>query len=596
MAANPNNIKTSTKGAVASNQKIIWKAEHQEALEKLINIVTNPPVLAYANFDATFFVHVDASGQGLGAIMYQQLGDKIETVAYASRTLRPAEQRYHSTKLEFLAMKWAITHQFSHYLAYAESFKVFTDNNPLLYVMGLEKPNATTQRWVSDLADYNFSIHYRPGKINSDADCLSRMPLDIGKYVDLCSEEINLNIFQEMVGSIEAVSEVPQHIDPETVMSVNAVDLLEKDNSHLNMKEDQDSDPYIKPIKEGLFKMPKSVRSLKKQELLKPSRKLLKENSRLFLDEDGVLWRKNITGDQIVLPLKHRRLIYELLHHNLGHVGSERTYQLALQRVWWPTMKKDIEHFVRHQCVCRAQRTQSKPAVAPLVSIRSASPLEPVAIDFLHLEKASNGCQYILLITDHFTRFTQAYATTNKSALTAAKKLFGGYIPRFGIPARLLHDQGREFENQLFHHLEKFCGMVRSRTSPYHPMTNGACERMNSIVSQMLRTLPEKEKKKWPEKLNYLMFIYNSTQHSTTKMSPYFLMFGREPVLPIDFKLTGNSTRTLTITTYRDYVRDYESRMQEAYYLVNKFSNDAKDKSEQRWKMRLIANRLRVRE
>ena len=210
--------------------------------------------------------------------------------------------------------------------------------------------------------------------------------------------------------------------------------------------------------------------------------------------------------------------------------------------------------------------------------------MDLVAIDFLHLEKASNGCQYILLITDHFTRFTQAYATTNKSALTAAEKLFGGYTPHFGIPARLLHDQGREFENQLFHHLEKFCGMVRSRTSPYHPMTTGACERMNSTVLQMLRTLPEIEKKKWPENLNYLMFIYNSTQHSTTKMSPYLLMFGREPVLPIDFKLTGNSTRTLTITTYRDYVRDYESRMQEAYYLVKKFSNDAKDKSEQRWK------------
>ena len=110
MDSNPNNIKTSTKGAVASNQKIIWKAEHQEALEKLINIVTNPPVLAYANFDATFFVHVDANGQGLGASMYQQLGDKIETIAYESRTLRPAEQRYHIAKLEFLAMKWAITH------------------------------------------------------------------------------------------------------------------------------------------------------------------------------------------------------------------------------------------------------------------------------------------------------------------------------------------------------------------------------------------------------------------------------------------------------------------------------------------------------
>ena len=614
--ADQKDIKINAKGVIASSQKITWTPAHQQALETLIDVVTKPPILSYANFDADFFVHVDTSGKGLGAILYQQIDDKIETVAYASRSLKPAEQNYHSTKLEFLAMKWAITHQFSNYLAYAESFKVFTDNNPLLYVMGLEKPNATTQRWVSDLADYNFSIHYRPGTSNTDADCLSRMPLDIRKYVDLCTEETSLNSFQEMVERIEVVetpqhlepemdvvevpqhlepeidvSEAPQHLDPDMAISVNIIELLEKDQTYLDMKEDQDNDPYIQPIKDSLSK---SAKAPNKRQLTKTSKQLLKEKTRLFLDEDGLLWRKYLTGDQIVLPLKHRKLIYELLHSNLGHIGSERTYQMALQRVWWPGMKKDIEDYVRNQCVCRAQRTQHRPRVAPLVSIHSAGPLDLVAIDFLHLEKASNGCEYILLITDHFTRFTQAYATTNKSALTAAKKLFGEYIPRFGIPARLLHDQGREFENQLFHHLEKYCGMIRSRTSPYHPMTNGACERMNSTVLQMLRTLPENEKSKWPDKLNYLMFIYNSTEHSTTKMSPYFLMFGRKPLLPIDFKLTGVSKRTLTVTTYRDYVRDYEKRMQEAYYLVKKYSSEAKDKSEQRWRKRCIANKLKV--
>ena len=130
---------------------------------------------------------MDASGLGLGAILNLQIDDTMQTVAYASRTLKPSEKNYHSTKLEFLGLKWAICSQFHQCLAYADSFKVFTDNNPLLYIMSLDKPNATTQRWVSDLADYNFTIHYRPGKVKKDADCLSRMLLDIGKYVDLCS-------------------------------------------------------------------------------------------------------------------------------------------------------------------------------------------------------------------------------------------------------------------------------------------------------------------------------------------------------------------------------------------------------------------------
>ena len=101
-----------------------------------------------------------------------------------------------------------------------------------------------------------------------------------------------------------------------------------------------------------------------------------------------------------------------------------------------PIYKKILRSKFRTDApVCHSVIPEESPAVALLVSIRSTGPLELVAIDFLHLEKASNGCEYVLLIVDHFSRFAQAYGTTNKRALTAAKKLFGEYIPRFGIPA-----------------------------------------------------------------------------------------------------------------------------------------------------------------
>ena len=122
--------------------------EHQEALEELIHLVTNPPLLAYPDYSRPFFIHTDASAAGLGCILYQHQEEKYRVIAYGSRTLKPSEKNYHSTKLEFLAMKWAITDHLRNYLSYADGFGVYTDNNPLLFIMGLNKPNATIQRWV----------------------------------------------------------------------------------------------------------------------------------------------------------------------------------------------------------------------------------------------------------------------------------------------------------------------------------------------------------------------------------------------------------------------------------------------------------------
>ena len=128
--------------------------------------------------------------------------------------------------------------------------------------------------------------------------------------------------------------------------------------------------------------------------------------------------------------------------------------------------------------------------------------MELVTIDYVHLEKGVGGMEYILVIVDHFTRFTQAYPTKNKSALTAAKRLYNDFILRFGIPSQFLTDQGGEFENHLMRDLNKLCGVTKIRTTPYHPQTNGGCERMNQTLLKMLRTLPENLKSRWPESVN----------------------------------------------------------------------------------------------
>ena len=123
--------------------------------------------------------YTDASKEGLGAILYQTQDDRTDKViTYVSHSLKKSEWKYHSSKLEFLALKWAITDQFHEYL-YGGTFEVHSDNNPLTYVLTTAKLDATGQRWVASLANYNFTITYHSGKHNINAGALSRVPWNI---------------------------------------------------------------------------------------------------------------------------------------------------------------------------------------------------------------------------------------------------------------------------------------------------------------------------------------------------------------------------------------------------------------------------------
>ena len=149
----------------------------QLSFEQLKEALQNPPVLGFADYKKPFILHTDSSGTGLGAVLYQKdHKQKLRVISYASRSLTQAEQLFPAHKLEFLALKWAVTSKFKEYLyGTQQPFEVYTDNNPLTYVLSSAKLDATTQRWIADLASYDFSIHYRSGQHNTDADVLSRL-------------------------------------------------------------------------------------------------------------------------------------------------------------------------------------------------------------------------------------------------------------------------------------------------------------------------------------------------------------------------------------------------------------------------------------
>ena len=171
------------------------------SIEKLKDACTDTLILAYTNYKKPFRLNTDASEKGLGAVLYQTQDDGTQRViTYASRSLSKTEKNYDAHKLEFLALKWSVTERFHEYL-YGGKFNVYTDNNPLTYVLTTAKLDATGQRWIANLANYDFKIFYHSGKFNVDADSLSRIPWEIEPVCDtpldpvlLKSTIINLQI------------------------------------------------------------------------------------------------------------------------------------------------------------------------------------------------------------------------------------------------------------------------------------------------------------------------------------------------------------------------------------------------------------------
>ena len=160
--------------ALRKQNSIKWDLECQHTFDNLKELCTTTPILAYADFAKPFKLHTDASVLGLGTVLYQVHKGVEKVISYASRSLTKTETKYLVHKLEFLCLKWVITEQFYEYL-YGNTFDIYTDNNPLTYVLMTAKLDAMRHRWIAGLANCNFHIHYQSGKSNVEADALSRI-------------------------------------------------------------------------------------------------------------------------------------------------------------------------------------------------------------------------------------------------------------------------------------------------------------------------------------------------------------------------------------------------------------------------------------
>ena len=193
-------------------------------------------------------------------------------------------------------------------------------------------------------------------------------------------------------------------------------------------------------------------------------------------------------------------------------------------------------------------------------NVNATYPMELVHMDYLTIEATEGGKDvHILVITDHFTRYAQAIVTSLQTAKCTTQNLWDKFIVHYGLPEKILTDQGHNFESDLLKALCQIAQVKKIQTSGYHPQTNGQCECFNATLINMLGTLSEKPKGTWREQVPTLVYAYNCTMCNAMGFSPYYLMFGCKPCLPIDL-IFGTNLMDLR-GNHITYIENLKKRM-----------------------------------
>ena len=571
----------------AKKTHIEWTDIADSAFETLKTMCVNTPILAYPDYQLPFTLHTDSSTDGLGAVLYQKQNGKQRVIAYASRSVSKAESNYPAHKLEFLALKWAVCEKFHEYLYGTKPFEVFTDNNPLTYVLTSAKLDACGQRWVAKLANYNFSIKYRCGVSNTEADALSRIkwPEAISEKLDLDNRCMDTHIINAILTGAVSKSSLIESVSCNADVIPTELDKTTSKLSNINWMKEQRLDPnlgvIIRLIESGqLFK--RKLQGKDSTEL-----KSFLRNKRCLKLYKDVLYRKSYSDNsttkttmwQLVVPKLFRERALSGCHDDVGHQGILRTLSLLRERFYWPGMHEEATQYVMRCSRCLRRKTP--PQVAPLQPILVTQPLELVHMDYLSLEPSKGNIENVLVITDHFTRYALAYPSKTQTAQATARILWDNFICHYGFPEKFISDQGRNFESDLIKELCKIAGVKKVHTTPYHPQGNGQCERFNSTLCNMLGTLSDEDKSDWKSHLGCMTHAYNCTKHASTTYSPYYLMFGRHPRLPIDIEFGLKKPNSSDNSSKSRYIQKLRRRLNYAFQKASKYSDQQAKKYKQ---------------
>ena len=546
---------TSEMNSQRKNKTLTWTDTMTRDFQTLKECFLRKPIRSYPRYDVTekFQVTTDFSAISIGGVLSQVQDGQERYLGSVARKTTKYEANYASVKGELAAVIWCFR-KWEHLLRY-RPFILNTDSSALRYINTLKQPSGIWFRWLQELTSYDFEVRHRPGRLNTNADALSRADHhppptkeeedeQRDEYVNMLTQAL-VELYQDE--HLEWIREVNN--DPEISAMHEDGALLSREVIIQRQRDDED----INKIREWVTNGQKPA----KRELANCSEELRAYYQRFeaLTIDDGILTFNNALNQlpggelvkRIVLPTDYANTVFHWSHQHptAGHFGITATLQRARQRFYFHGMTQTLRRMTKACAHCVAKQTKVNMKQGKHIPQRNGYPLDTVNIDLVGpLPETPEMFKYILTVECGFTRYAQAYPLRNKEAATVAVKLMDEFICRYGMPTLIHSDNGKEFVNRIINELLDRLQIDKNTTPSYNPQSN-PCERFHRTLNSLMRVFIERNDTHWSRYLPSFIMAYNTKVNAATQVTPQMAMFGREMRLPIDLVLPPPDERSL---------------------------------------------------
>ncbi|MCP4993462.1 MAG: DDE-type integrase/transposase/recombinase [Gammaproteobacteria bacterium] len=515
-----------------------WTDEMTAKLAVLKTKFSAAPIRAPPRFDLDepFQLTTDFSSKAISAILSQVQDGQERLIAAAGRKTTTAERNYPSYKGELAAVIFGCR-KFHSILSY-KKFRLNTDSSALLQIKQLKPMTSMLIRWTEELASLDFEVKHRPGKLNTNADALSRreddcMPAPTAQEEQEQAEYLNLMAEALPAGFREGADGAPEGpggpvAPPEIELGAWAIaqaedEVLQVVDTWITRGE-KPSRAEIRGKALVYHKYAHVYNALSKGE-----DQVLRYYIKTFLDE---------TRERYLVPDSKKEEVFQMVHcaPGAGHFGINATTALALRHFWYPGIQADIRARVKTCIVCVQKDLDSRITRANHVPGTSGFPGQTLYIDLVVMPASDSGHRYVLSMQDGFSRFISLAPLRTKTTGEVIQALMEKYISRFGCPLIIHSDNGKEFVNDLMKALLVRLEVAHTTTPAYNPQSNNV-ERFHRTLKTYYRCWMARHSKSWVEHLPYLELAYNSKVNETTGLTPFLVFLGREAKLPADMIL-----------------------------------------------------------